>query len=698
LIDKPSFSFSTQSNIDLFNNALIIEIESICRYDYSPCCDSLPTNVQIFGDNVLCLPLDEYYDIEVVTTTTKHPDTVYFTEDLSASLEDGKVKLTFTVDTYYHSDFTYFVELVSQECTKRLSLAIDGSSNVQEVYIDDTYGNNTYRIYVAYPEEAYSNTVFLENTTTSTTEAPDPELTTSYTTEPPPVPPILEDLLYLPPSGWQLSWNLRNDLQDLSEILIEYNTGGSWQRITYTPDSPEWNSLETGHTVNITTDTCAEYSFRVAAKRRQSSYSNSLQVITATLPGEPLNLSAVENPSDATVLDIDWEVPSDNGGCTSLTYTVEYRESGSQNWIPHVANVTYLSTAVTGLDPSKEYFARVRATNIAGDGPWATTDPYSQLLLHLDYAYDDPDSDAILTPDSSSYGRTVQCHVGYINEPAIPEEYFGGDNVKFGDGSFSPDLDTCPVDFDIYDNLGWDYNHKYMRFRSSRMLYNNEAPWFNNNSTINAYDGANNKLTIEYWLKIPSFGNITNSASYPPILDLFGEALPIDDYGYNQITLGLNSFSTTGVSGVMSFDHYYDENTSSSNYRYYYINTNSRIQNQNIFSITDNDWHHVALVIDSSLNNSTDQKFISVYLDGILSYNTSVLYDESVTGISDYYSVPITIDDIGFGVPSDYFFQYNDKAACFHLDEFRLSTQIMYCSNFTPPSTTFDQIIGEEPC
>ena len=107
--------------------------------------------------------------------------------------------------------------------------------------------------------------------------------------------------------------------------------------------------------------------------------------------------------------------------------------------------------------------------------------------------------------------------------------------------------------------------------------------------------------------------------------------------------------------------------------------------------------------MDGSLNNASENKYISFYLDGTLEYNTSMSFDyyDGNTGntTTDYYDPPLEIDGIHFGEMLDFYGPgYDYRSACFHLDEFRLSTNTMYCSNFTPPSTTFDQIVGEEPC
>jgi len=695
-IDKPSIDFNIPTPINLKDNAIIFEIQSACRYDDSPCCDSLPTSIQLFGDNIICLPLEEYYDPDDLesTTTTPHPDAISFIENLSAVIEDGKIKLTAIIDTYYHSDFEYYVELLGESCTSRLSLPLTGSSNKQIVFYDDTIGNNTYRIFVSSPTEAYSNTVFIQNTTTSTTEPPDPELTTTYTTAPPPPPPLINSVFY--DEGGEIfsfSWELNSPLSSLSEIVLSYSTSSGSQSFTFTPNSNEWENLTSGYDLNLTSDGCLVYSFVLKVKTSKYSQSPPIEIITSDVPSVPLSLSVnqYESPS-STILDVSWDAPLDDGGCGTLTYRIEYRKSGTQDWILHDDEISSTSETITDLELSSDYFVRIAAVNLNGAGPYASNDPNSELLLHLDYAYDDPDSDAILTPDSSSYGRAVQCHVGYINEPAIPEEYFGGDNVKFGDGSFSPDLDTCPVDSDIYDNIAFDYNYKHMRFLSSRVADSVEQPWFSNNSTIEAYDGSNNKMTIEFWIKIPNISQFT-STNKPVIFDTYGTDVNAIDQ--HVLRMSLDFVSSSSVNVLLSLD----QNADTFNpYRNYYVNSNYSINNENVLSISDNDWHHIALVMDGSLNNSNDQKYISIYLDGTLSYNTDVQFDESATLITDYHSVPFTIDDIGFAVGSYTFnFQSDVVSSCFHLDEFRLSTNTMYCGNFIPPSTTFD-LVDQSPC
>lgn len=69
------------SSEDVPSFAYILEFRSLCDFGvaFDPCCDKLPTEIQIDGLNKICIPLTKYYPpsgpsgINIITTTTEPP-------------------------------------------------------------------------------------------------------------------------------------------------------------------------------------------------------------------------------------------------------------------------------------------------------------------------------------------------------------------------------------------------------------------------------------------------------------------------------------------------------------------------------------------------------------------------------------------------------------------------------------------------
>ena len=74
-----------------------------------------------------------------------------------------------------------------------------------------------------------------------------------------------------------------------------------------------------------------------------------------------------------------WKPPLRDNGAPVTSYTIEYKEPGSNEWIvgPKVKAKKFPDGEVTGLEPGKKYEFRVRAENKAGLGePSESTNPH----------------------------------------------------------------------------------------------------------------------------------------------------------------------------------------------------------------------------------------------------------------------------------------------------------------------------------
>ena len=87
------------------------------------------------------------------------------------------------------------------------------------------------------------------------------------------------------------------------------------------------------------------------------------------VPSAPNVLQTVGEP---TSLDVSWRAPSNGGGPDITSYDLQYRMSGSGNFIDGPQNVTGTSTTITGLTEDTSYEVQVRATNDEGDSGWST--------------------------------------------------------------------------------------------------------------------------------------------------------------------------------------------------------------------------------------------------------------------------------------------------------------------------------------
>jgi hypothetical protein len=364
-INKPSIVIDLGGNFDLINNALIVEISSICEYNNVPCCDSLPTDIQTFGPNLICIPLEDYYtqeEINPVTTTTVPPDSIIFTQSLQAAVEDGQIKLTAKITTYYESDFTYWIELLTSDCAIRVSDYLKGKPNELITFYETRYGSLSYRILVVSPTNAYSNTAFINYTTTTTTIPPDPEVTTSYTTAPPPpIPFNVQASFNINTRIWTLNWDVSNTI-GLTDYVIQYRRNGTSTWILYD------DGVSTNRTLEFIFSTldCSLYQFRIAAKRGDAigPFSAIAYAYSAIIPSVPQNLISTQNSNQ---LLLSWNPPADNGNCETITYIVQYKDSDSSEWLTYSDNYSGLSANIDLENGSLEYFARVASKNIAGE-------------------------------------------------------------------------------------------------------------------------------------------------------------------------------------------------------------------------------------------------------------------------------------------------------------------------------------------
>lgn len=127
-----------------------------------------------------------------------------------------------------------------------------------------------------------------------------------------------------------------------------------------------------------------KYRFRVRARNEEGDSEPLEGPEDATLikdPFDPPGPPGLPEITDwtSTTVKLKWKPPLRDNGAPVESYTIEYKEPGSDEWIvgPKVKAKKFPDGEVTGLTPGKKYEFRVRAENKAGLGePSESTNPH----------------------------------------------------------------------------------------------------------------------------------------------------------------------------------------------------------------------------------------------------------------------------------------------------------------------------------
>lgn len=167
------------SNIDLYDNAIIVEIHSLCDNGSDPCCDKLPSEINIVGPRLLCVPLEQYYVLPTTTTTTTpEPFTVEFLTSPTNQIVNANTKATFSFSaiSLYDNNFKYWWEKSEDNGSswKKASRLLEAQSrkiNTLVVLASLSMNNTKYRVVIIEPKIKYSTnaTLFVIQPTTTTT-------------------------------------------------------------------------------------------------------------------------------------------------------------------------------------------------------------------------------------------------------------------------------------------------------------------------------------------------------------------------------------------------------------------------------------------------------------------------------------------------------------------------------------------------
>jgi prepilin-type N-terminal cleavage/methylation domain-containing protein len=167
---------------------------------------------------------------------------------------------------------------------------------------------------------------------------------------------------------------------------------------------------------------------------------NTTPVDTPTVPGAPLNLTAI--PSNQAV-SLQWDPPASDGGKPVLYYTVIVYPSltgGMTYPIQYPTNRALTGATIGGLTNGKDYTFLVRATNEIGTGPYS--------LDKADTARDAPDPPGIVSVTSNSTTSLIVNFIpGSNNGSAIVNyEYSLNSGLSWSEWTpFTPPRTTSPL-------------------------------------------------------------------------------------------------------------------------------------------------------------------------------------------------------------------------------------------------------------
>lgn len=193
---------------------------------------------------------------------------------------------------------------------------------------------------------------------------------------------------YEPSAGVRLNWNAPEDDggQPITDYVVEYRDSTMQHDIwdTYADGlSADTTALVTGFAGRKL------YQFRIAAVnsvgRGDASEPDSTEW-GFTEPGVPQQLVVVPEPGTEVGMRLTWSAPEDDGGRPILAYEVEYKVSGTIEWI-QFSNSDALDTVAVILDllPDATYDFRVAARNEIGTGQF--TIPVSATDIQSDRVY-----------------------------------------------------------------------------------------------------------------------------------------------------------------------------------------------------------------------------------------------------------------------------------------------------------------------
>ena len=138
----------------------------------------------------------------------------------------------------------------------------------------------------------------------------------------------------------------------------------------WTIQANAWTSGPRKYLINTGLDADVSYDVQVRAVNDQGdgAWSDSAKGTPRKIPAAPNNVSVAYGDEELTVT---WSAPT--GDAPISGYDISYRESSSGGWNTQQFGgvLDTLEHTISNLDNGKAYNVKVRALNVAGEGPWA---------------------------------------------------------------------------------------------------------------------------------------------------------------------------------------------------------------------------------------------------------------------------------------------------------------------------------------
>ena len=158
-------------------------------------------------------------------------------------------------------------------------------------------------------------------------------------------------------SGTSVEW-VWSAVTGATGYRLESRQGsGSWTGVNLNASTRRRNT--TGHTAG----TAVQGRVRAVISTVNGTYRNATAAIVPSAP----TLSADGGTNE---VEFEWDAPSGTGGSAITGYSFEYREAGQVDWTAVSRSANQRSYTVTA---NGEVEGRVRAINVAGNGPWSAT-------------------------------------------------------------------------------------------------------------------------------------------------------------------------------------------------------------------------------------------------------------------------------------------------------------------------------------
>jgi tripartite motif-containing protein 71 len=171
-------------------------------------------------------------------------------------------------------------------------------------------------------------------------------------------------------SSASLSWQAPSSTGNspVTDYIIQYklSSSGTWQTFN--------DGVSTSLNASVPgLSQASSYDFRVAAVNTigQGPFTDPLSGSTLGPPSAPQNL--VGEVVGATSVNLEWDVPTSDGGSSVTDYIIQYKLSSSGTWQTfNDGTSTNLSVSVSGLSTDQLHDFRVAAVNAIGQGPYTT--------------------------------------------------------------------------------------------------------------------------------------------------------------------------------------------------------------------------------------------------------------------------------------------------------------------------------------